>query len=285
MRKLEIPSPAKLNLFLEVINKRRDGYHNILTVFERINLFDYILIEKAPRGVEIFSDSRELPLDKSNLAYKAAMLFSRYLKKDLGVKIRIFKNIPLAAGLGGGSSNAAAVISGMNRLYGLGLDKDTLFKFGGKIGSDVNFFLSGKSFAIGLNRGEKILPLNTDKRLWHILIYPGITSYTKDVYNNFRIGLTKKKPDVRILLDALNHSRSGEVKKHLFNSLEAVVEDKYTAVSFWKRKLQRTGVGASLVSGSGSSIFGIVNNGKEAEALRKKLGYPGKAKIFIVSTY
>jgi len=285
MRKLEILSPAKLNLYLKVIRKRKDDYHEIVTVFERIALADRILLEKTGKQISLASNRKDLPLDETNLAFKAALFFSRELKKDFGVKIRILKNIPLGAGLGGGSSNAAAVLLGINRLYELGLDISLLVKWAKSIGSDINFFLSERNFALGKGRGEKIYPLNLDTQLWQVLVYPNITIYTKDIYNTFEIGLTKEAPDVKILLTALRENNLDAVGRTLFNSLEEVVLRKYPLLSFWKNKLLSAGAKGVLVSGSGSSIFGVFSNRKEAEAVKRELDKIKGAKIFAASTY
>jgi 4-diphosphocytidyl-2-C-methyl-D-erythritol kinase len=284
MRKLEIPSPAKVNLYLKVIRRRKDGYHEILTVFERINLLDHILLEKTKKGIRLFS-RQDLPLDDNNLAYKAALIFSKKLKKEIGIKISIFKNIPIGAGLGGGSSNAATVLLGLNRLYETGLDKTLLFRWGREIGADVNFFLSERRFALGRGRGEKIYPLDLDTHLWHVLIYPNKAVSTKEVYNSFRIGLTEKVPDVKILLHALKEKAADLVAKTVFNSLAEAVKKKCPVTAFWEKQLLEKGVERVSISGSGSSIFGIVSNRKQAEAVKRGLEKFKEAKIFVVSTY
>ncbi|MFN7171055.1 MAG: 4-(cytidine 5'-diphospho)-2-C-methyl-D-erythritol kinase, partial [Candidatus Omnitrophota bacterium] len=153
MQKLEIKSPAKLNLYLKVIKKRKDGYHEIVTLFERIDLSDRIILEKAKK-TEIVVYGRKIPEGENNLAYRSAQLISQKVGKNLGVSIKIFKKIPLGAGLGGGSSNAASVLKGINQLYELGFGRQTLFHLGKNLGADVNFFLSGERFALGYGRGE-----------------------------------------------------------------------------------------------------------------------------------
>lgn len=284
MRKLELISPAKLNLYLEIIRKRKDNYHEIVTLFERIDLSDRVILEKVKKGITLVSNYKTLPLGEDNLAFRAAALLSRKLNKDLGVRIRIFKKIPLGAGLGGGSSNAASVLSGLSRLYELGIDRNLLFKWAGDLGSDVNFFLSEESFAIGKGRGNKIIPLALDISLWHILIYPNLRISTKDIYNNFEMRLTKRGIGVKILLAAVRKGDIDLTGKALFNSLEPVVLGKYPALSFWKEELLSAGAKGTLVSGSGSSVFGLVANRKEAERVRDRLKKLGGAKVFAVST-
>ncbi|MCM8763613.1 MAG: 4-(cytidine 5'-diphospho)-2-C-methyl-D-erythritol kinase [Candidatus Omnitrophica bacterium] len=292
MRKLEIKSPAKVNLYLKIIKKREDGYHEIITLFERIDLADDIIVEKSHKKIEISSYGRKIPLTKNNLAYRAALLLSQKLGKNLGVRIRIFKQIPVGAGLGGGSSNAASVLLGLNRLYELGIENKIFFKWGRILGSDVNFFLSRERFALGYGRGEDIRPLNLNLRIWHLVVYPGFSVSTPLIYTSFasqkafdEIGLTKKTQGVRILTDILNKRNLGNIKDVLFNSLEAVVLEKYPSIFFWKKQLLSTSAKGVLVSGSGSSVFGIYSERKEADGIRKDLQRLKKrGEFFVVST-
>ena len=169
---LSLVSPAKLNLFLKVINKRPDGYHNIQTLFERIDLCDEIrLFPIATDEIIVSSDCLHIPLDQRNLAYKAADLLRTSQGIKQGIKIEIDKHIPVGAGLGGGSSNAAAVLCGLNTLFRLKLDRKTLLSYANRLGSDVAFFILNKRFAIGTGRGGDLKPVFMPKTLkwWHLL--------------------------------------------------------------------------------------------------------------------
>jgi len=283
MRRLELKSPAKLNLYLKIIKKRRDGYHEILTLFERINLCDLIILEKHTRGIKVFLEGEDIPL-KENLAYRAGLLISKKIGKKLGVKIRILKHIPIGAGLGGGSSNAATVLLGINHLYELGIDKGVLYEWGASLGSDVNFFLSEEKFALGYGRGEKLSLLkNIETRLWHLVIYPGFPILTSQIYRAFDgIGLTKKATNVRILIDSLRKGNIGKIGNLFFNSLEPVVLKNYPLLSFWREKLNSTSAKGVLISGSGSSIFGLYENRKEVERVRRELERFKKREVFFV---
>lgn len=285
MRKLEIKSPAKINLYLKVMKKREDGYHEISTLFEKISLFDFIILEKSSKKIEISSVGRRVPLDKENLAYKAIQLVSQKLGRNLGVRIKIYKNIPLGAGLGGGSSNAAAVLLGVNRLYELGIKKETLYEWGKTLGSDINFFLSEESFALGYGRGEKIKPLEIERKFWHLIIYPGFSVSTFEIYRAFdEFGLTKKIPDVKILVDCL-YSKKNIRRELFYNSLEPIVLKKYPVIDFWRKRLISTPAIGILISGSGSSIFGLYQNRKEVEGIKKELEkFKRRGEFFVVST-
>ncbi|MCM8765533.1 MAG: 4-(cytidine 5'-diphospho)-2-C-methyl-D-erythritol kinase [Candidatus Omnitrophica bacterium] len=285
MYRLEIKSPAKLNLYLQVIKKRKDGYHELITLFERIDLFDRIVLEKA-RKIELLVYGREVPRGKDNLAYRSAEFLSQKLGKTLGVRMKIFKKIPPGGGLGGGSSNAASVLLGLNQLYELGLRREELFSLGKDLGADVNFFLSGENFALGYGRGERISRLEIKTRLWHLLIYPGFSISTREIYAGIsEIGLTKGAPDVKILIEYLEKRDLEKAGKLFFNSLEPVVWKKYPFLYSWKKKLLKTPAKAVLLSGSGSSIFALYPRRKEVEEIEREWKkIKGGGELFIVST-
>ena len=181
---LVISSHAKLNLFLDVFGKKADGYHEIETLFERISLSDTLyLTEIASDEVIIFSQNRDIPSDQTNLAAQAARLIKDSLGISKGVKIEIEKNIPVGAGLAGGSSNGASVLLGLNKLFGLHLNKKTLLSYANRLGSDVAFFVFNKKFAVGRGRGGELESVSVPKNviLWHILFVPHAKILTKDV--------------------------------------------------------------------------------------------------------
>ena len=185
MNLITLTAPAKVNLFLKVLNKRKDGYHDISTLFERVSLADVITLSKRPSGIVVSSDRFITRDPKDNLVYKAAKLILANRRTDNGVKIRIKKGIPIAAGLGGGSSDAASVLIGLNRLYNLKLKQDTLARLGGKLGADVPFFLLRSPFATGTGKGDKLRKMKSRAQFWHLIIYPGFKLATKDVYDAF----------------------------------------------------------------------------------------------------
>lgn len=270
MNQFTLKSPAKVNLYLEVLRKRKDGFHEIETVFERINLFDTLRVKKIKKGIKILS-SGEIPLGRENLAYQAAEKFLRRFNLPWGVEIRIVKRIPVAAGLGGASSNAASVLLALNRISGLNLEKEKLSSLAKEIGSDVNFFLAQKARAIGRGRGELIAPLKAKRKLHLVLVNPGLEIKSKWVYQRLRLGLTRPRDDVKILLRALEKSDLDGLSDALFNRLEEVVLPHAKIIVRIKEALNSLGIRAVLMSGSGSSVFGIVGTGKEAKDLAQAL--------------
>jgi 4-diphosphocytidyl-2C-methyl-D-erythritol kinase len=185
MTSITLDAPAKVNLFLKVLGKRKDSYHNILTVFEKISLADTIRISKIPSGIEVSSDRFITRSPEDNIAYRAARMLIRKKRLKCGVRIQIIKRIPVAAGLGGGSSDAAAVLLGINRLFRLNLTKRALLGLGAALGADVPFFLLEKPFAIGRSKGERLEAIDSRKRYWHLIANPGFKVSTKDIYNAF----------------------------------------------------------------------------------------------------
>lgn len=221
MKTLKLNSYAKFNLYLEVLNRRKDGFHNIRTVFERVSLCDKILIRSRPDGkIRIISTSKEIPKDKTNLAFKSAAILKRAFNIRQGADIKIIKHIPVSAGLGGGSSNAAAVLSGLNKIWDLNLSNKRLLYFARQIGSDVPFFICNKPFAYAFSRGDRLKPLDNIKvkRLWHILVLPRLKVSTPFIYKkwdmlrNFK--LTRLKGGGKIVKNQLSLTGLTPLSKH-----------------------------------------------------------------------
>ena len=290
MRSLTLKSFAKLNLFLKVLNKRPDNYHNIETLFERISLYDTITLRLRSDGIiNITCDNPDLPTDEANFCYKSAKVLQDKYKVKEGVDIRIVKRIPVSAGLGGGSSNAATTLIGLNRLWRLNLSLNRLVSLSKQIGCDVPFFIYDSSFAFGLNRGDKIVPLNAlkDLRLWHILIVPKITVSTPFVYNKWDAfsGLTTSTHDVKIITSALRIKAVSLLPALLYNGLEDVTLRFYPEVRRVKKKLVHLGLKSILMSGSGPAVFGLVSSRKEAVRVTNEARKPDRSwRIFVIST-
>ncbi len=284
---MKLLSPAKVNLCLRVSGKRKDGYHEIQTIFERISLCDRIQLRAAPSGIQLESDSKEIPLGPENLAYKAARLLKERFKVSRGVVIRLQKNIPVSAGLGGGSSNAAAVLWGLNRLWRLGLSQKKLLKLGAELGSDVPFFVLDTSFALGLGRGEILRKIPAPGvRLWHCVVKPPFGISTKEAYNDLRpLGLTPKKTDVKILLQSIQKGSSRGIGKLLINSLEVSVNKRVKVIHRIKKSLLGHGALGALMSGSGSAVFGLFDSKKAAGHAARALKKNKRWRVFVVSTY
>lgn len=281
MNKITLHSYAKLNLYLKITGKRRDGYHNLQTVFERIDLADTIVLAlNSTRKINFKCDKPVLPVGRANLAVKSAKLLQETYGVGQGADIALIKCIPIGAGLGGGSSDAAAVLLGLNRLWKLRLSLDKLLVLGRKIGSDVAFFLYNCSFAIGEGRGDRIKPLHLQsvKPLWKILVVPKIKVMTPRVYKEWDVarqrkslGLTISKYNVNIIISALRNRDSNRLGQGLFNSLERVTQNLCPQVNLVKKKLGDLGLKAILMSGSGPAVFGMVSSKMEAVSLSKKL--------------
>lgn len=297
MNTLRLNSYAKLNLYLEVLKRRQDNYHNLKTVFERINLHDTITLSSRPdKRINISCNCRSVPLGSSNLAYRAAHLLQHNVKANKGVDIKIVKNIPVGAGLGGGSSNAASVLIGLNKLWKLNLTQAKLAELAAKIGADVPFFIYNSPFAQGEGRGDRIKPLKglLALRLWHILIVPKIKVSTPFIYKKWdafktlkreKAGLTRPKYNVKMLIQALKKNSLSQVAEALFNSLEQVSVQLYPQINCIKEKLRSQGAKSILMSGSGPAVFGVVSSRKEAVFLYRQLKRSALWRTFVTRTY
>lgn len=282
MDKITLKAPAKVNLFLEVLGKRRDGYHNIETILQEVNLNDIITLrEVRTPDIVIQSDSPSVPTDYTNLAFKAASILKRYIGEEKrGVVIAIEKNIPIAAGLGGGSSDAAATLKGLNKLWKLGLDKSTLLNLAEKIGMDVPFFIEG-GLCLARERGEKLIPLRPISEIWFLLTAPPVSVSTAWVYRTLSISpLTRKIKKNRIILDAIGAGDVSQIGKHLFNRLEEVTIKRYREIGILKQKISSAGAQGVLMSGSGPAVFGIFSSRQWAYRGRNRLNY--KEGVYVV---
>jgi 4-diphosphocytidyl-2-C-methyl-D-erythritol kinase len=296
--KLAIKSYAKLNLFLSVINKRPDGYHNIVSLFERISLCDRLILKKrSDARIVLRCSDPALPAGKDNLAVKAALLLSRRYGVTKGVSIDLLKRIPSGAGMGGGSSNAAAVLSGLNELWDLGLTTGKLASLAAEIGSDVPFFVHNCSFALAKGRGDLIYPLPafSQTRLWHVIVAPKINVSTPHIYKQWdkldvskKISasvLTRPSSDAKLILLALSSQKRESPSSGLFNSLEAGTIDMYPRVRAAKQALADLGIEMILMTGSGSAVFGIASSRKEAIVFSKQLKAQNRFRhVFVACT-
>lgn len=296
MRSLVVDSPAKLNLFLSVGNRRKDSYHNIITLFERIDLKDRVTLRvvKEP-GIGIVSENSQIPRDETNLAYRAAALLRDEFKPRAGVMINIEKRIPVSAGLGGGSSNAAAVLMALPRMWRIRISRDKLIKLGRALGADVAFFLSRAPFALGEGAGDEIKVLSDIKhRFWHVLVVPDIEVSTRSIYEKFDLvrgeklspeRLTKARSDVKILHNTLKFKRFALISKNLKNELGEVAAGYVDGITRAKDILREAGAGSVAVSGSGPAVFSIVKSGKEAEEIKGRLDRLKGLRVFAAKTY
>ncbi|MCY8054126.1 4-(cytidine 5'-diphospho)-2-C-methyl-D-erythritol kinase [Bacillus inaquosorum] len=256
MRILE-KAPAKINLSLDVTRKRPDGYHEVEMIMTTIDLADRIeLTELAEDEVRVSSHNRFVPDDQRNLAYQAAKLIKDRYNVKKGVSIMITKVIPVAAGLAGGSSDAAATLRGLNRLWNLNLSAEKLAELGAEIGSDVSFCVYGGT-ALATGRGEKIKHISTPPHCWVILAKPTIGVSTAEVYRQLKLD-DVEHPDVQGMIEAIEEKSFQKMCSRLGNVLESVTLDMHPEVAMIKNQMKRFGADAVLMSGSGPTVFGLV---------------------------
>ena len=262
---LRLQAHAKINLYLDITGKRPDGYHEIETVFHSIGLHDDIYLRKrADRQIIVHCEHPHVPCDPRNLAYRAAKLLLDDTPDLSGVEITILKRIPVAAGLGGGSANAAAVLCGMNALFDLDLTQTDLMQLGVQLGADVPFCILGGA-ALGRGIGEILTPLSPMAEQWILLANPGFEISTAWVYQQINLSLTPPQKNVTILTRCLRNGDSVSMARHLYNGLEVPVLSKYPVVAEIKTKLNKyPGSCGVLMSGSGATVFALMQNQVQA---------------------
>ena len=284
MKSLTLNSYAKLNLVLDVLGQRPNGFHELRTIFERIDLHDTITLKKTLGSIRIVCHHPFVPLGPKNLVYKIAQRLQKDFCIPEGVEITIKKNIPVAAGLAGGSSNAATVLQGLNRLWDLKLTQENLMDYASGAGSDVAFFLYDTAYALGEGRGEQIKVLPFKTKLWHVLVTPRFKIYTKEVFGCFNLELTKKKDNVSILLPFLRGNNLYSIGSSLSNDLEPAILSLKPHLGRLKEKMLDAGAVGVCFSGSGPSVFALAESQKHALGLRAR--FDGRyTQVFVVSTH
>ncbi|ALS75527.1 MULTISPECIES: 4-(cytidine 5'-diphospho)-2-C-methyl-D-erythritol kinase [Planococcus] len=254
---LYIKAPAKINLTLDVLYKRPDNYHEIEMIMTTVDLADRIGLQGTAKGIHIQSADRFVPNDSRNLAYQAAQLIKDTFNIKTGVIISLDKQIPVAAGLAGGSSDAAATLKGLNQLWQLNLSLDELAELGAKIGSDVSFCVYGGT-ALATGRGEVIEELPAPPHCWVILAKPSLGVSTADVYGAFNPDKADH-PDTQAMIAALREGDYEAMCANLGNALESVTMNLHPEVGQIKEQMIKFGADAVLMSGSGPTVFGLVN--------------------------
>ncbi|CRK85357.1 4-(cytidine 5'-diphospho)-2-C-methyl-D-erythritol kinase [Neobacillus massiliamazoniensis] len=257
--KLLVKAPAKINLSLDVLHKRPDGYHEVEMIMTTIDLSDRVELTLLNQdAIHILSHNRYVPDDQRNLAYQAAQLLKDRFQIKQGVVISIEKTIPVAAGLAGGSSDAAATLRGLNKLWNLGLTLDELAVLGAEIGSDVSFCVYGGT-ALAKGRGEIITELPAPPTCWVILAKPFIGVSTSDVYRRLDVNGIKH-PSIHGMIEAIKCNDYQRVCQNVGNVLEDVTLSLHPEVAQIKEQMKRFGADAVLMSGSGPTVFGIVHH-------------------------
>ena len=268
-------SPCKVNLLLNILGRRADGFHELETIMQPVNLCDEISFERAAQGIELSCSEKSLPTDSGNLVYLAAEKFMGAAGVSAGIAIHLEKKIPLAAGLGGGSGNAATTLLALNELFGNPLVREKLFEIAAALGSDIPFFLQDQP-ALAVGRGEKIEPLEifpalADKAF--LLIHPGFGISTPWAYQNlarFPAALNGQKGRGQKLVSLLQTGDLKTAATGFYNSLEAPAFEKFPVLKLFKEFLLANGALAALMSGSGSTTFAICEDVPAAESLAEK---------------
>jgi len=272
---------AKINLLLDVLRKREDGFHEVEMIMTMVDLADRLEMEELQRDqIIISSQAGYIPLDEKNLAFQAARLIKDRYDVRKGVYIHLDKKIPVAAGLAGGSSDAAAALRGLNRLWGLGISDEELCVLGAELGSDVPFCVTGGT-AIATGRGERLERIDNPPQCWVVLAKPPINVSTADVYGKFRASEVKEHPSMKDMLSAISCGSFADMCASLGNVLEDVTLKHYPEVLQLKESMQKLGAEGVLMSGSGPTVFGLVS--KEAKLARIYNGLRGFCKeVYVV---
>ena len=263
-------SPAKVNLHLRVLGKRRDGFHDISTLMQRISLYDEMIFSPTDHGITLSCPGSAIPENNNNIVYRAADALLSRLSHPPGIHITIKKKIPVAAGLGGGSSNAATALMTINDLMDFHYNIDDLMKIGAKLGADVPFFIFGKTaWASGI--GDRLQTAENIPPLWFVLINPGFEISTKMVYENLNLRLTKRAVNYKCpVLYTVD-----DIVKGLHNDLETVTLVLHPILRYFKNILVQNGALGALMSGSGPTVMGIFTDEEGAITAEKALENAG----------
>lgn len=265
---MKISSPAKINLFLYITGRRDDGYHELFTLMSPVGLADKVWLEFGTNRISIHCDHLQVPCDKTNLAFRAASAFFTKTGIGDGVGVTIKKNIPVAGGLGGGSSNAAAVLKGLNRHYQCPLSRSQLHGIAASIGADVPFFLyEAPALATGI--GDILTPYPLLGQMPVIIINPLFSVSTAEIYKSYSLGLTNGKKPIKY--SSFTEKTTFDARLHLANDLEKVTAGRYPEIDRAKRRLKDHGATGTLMSGSGPSVFGIYSDARIARRAYRAL--------------
>ncbi len=261
---------AKINISLDVVGKREDGYHLLEMIMQNIDLYDVIDMKKSDSGIKLNCNKQYVPKDERNLAYKAAKLFIDEYNVKSGIEIDIVKNIPVAAGLAGGSADAAAVLKGMRDMFCPQVSDSELMKLGLRLGADVPYcVLGGTALCKGI--GEVIIPMKPFRNYILVLVKPNFGVSTKDVYMNIDIDKIKKHPETELIIKAMSNNNIINVGRKLKNVLENVTLKRYGVLKKIKDQMLEMGSCGALMSGSGPSVYGFFEDMLTAQRCFEKL--------------
>lgn len=286
MRQIELKALAKINLGLDVLGKRDNGYHDVRMIMQSIYLYDDVKIEKKDTPeIELTSNLYFLPTGDGNIAYQAAKMLIEEFGIQEGVKITLNKHIPVAAGMAGGSTNAAAVLFGMNRLFGLKLSQQQLMDRGVKLGADVPYcIMRGTVLAEGI--GEELKPLPAMPKCTVLIAKPPISVSTKAVYEALDSSAIENHPDIDGLIQALNDGNLHDVASRMGNVLEDVTIPMHPEIAKIKEKMMEYGALNAMMSGSGPTVFGLFENKMAARKAQSAIRESGLAKqVFVTNIH
>lgn len=286
MYEMRLKALAKINLGLDVIRRREDGYHEVKMIMQTIRLYDRIVMRKRREPkIQVKTNLFYLPENENNLVYKAAKLLIEEFKIQQGVQIDLQKFIPVAAGMAGGSSDAAAVLYGMNRMFHLGLSLEELMERGVKIGADVPYCLMrGTALAEGI--GEQLTKLSPIPQCKILIAKPAISVSTKFVYENLKLDENTVHPDIDLLIQDIETKNLADMAAHMGNVLESVTIPNYPVIAQIKEQMIKDGALNAMMSGSGPTVFGIFDDKEKAEVAYKRMREGNLAKqVYLTEVY
>lgn len=285
MKEISVKALAKINLGLDVVRRREDGYHEVKMVMQTIHLFDRLEMKKTAGGITMTTNLSFLPTNENNLVYTAAkLLIDEFQIKD-GIDVKLHKHIPVAAGMAGGSTDAAAVLYGMNRMFELGLSKEELMQRGVKIGADVPYcIMRGTALAEGI--GEKLTALPPMVKCPVLIAKPQISVSTKFVYENLRLDENTVHPDIDRLVEDIRQKNLAAVTADMGNVLETVTIPNYPVIAEIKEHMMVHGAAGAMMSGSGPTVFGLFDDKEKAVAAYEAMQASGLVKqVYLTSIY
>ena len=287
---LHVQTPAKLNLALKVVGRREDGFHDLETLMVSVRLYDSLVFSLAHTDritLSLASNDSSIPVDQSNLIVRAAQLLRDYSGDlEAGVEISLQKQIPSEAGMGGGSSDAAATLVGLNEFWGLSLPSSTLHELAAQLGSDVNFFLDSFPAAICTGRGEKITAVPLNSRLDFVIVKPATGLSTGDVFREWRESGTERvaPDDLKRFLTSINSGSRHGIGDHVFNSLTQPAMKLNSEIRHTLTQIENEDVVCSSMTGSGSACFGICRNQRAAQRIASRLRMRRVGQVWTTST-
>jgi len=284
VKELRLNAYGKVNLSLDVLARRPDGYHEVETVLHTVELHDTVVLRDAEGGIRVVCDHRRVPTDEQNLVFRTAQLLREVSGTDRGVEIEVRKRIPPASGLGGGSSDAAVTLLGLAQMWKLRLDHAQLLELAAQVGSDVPFFLVGGA-ALATGRGERLRYLPTLPATWVVLACPDAEVSTAWAYANLDLARVPRRPNTQRLVEALRAEDVAAVARELCNVFEPLVSERYPQVQELKRRLLEAGALGASMTGTGPAVFGLFPGEAEARRAWEALRASADAEVVLTRTF